>query len=158
MPFVGLAAETPWVCRASRCHASCTALDVFTRHRGQLAPEIVCFCDIPFDELGIHCTKYGRFGLAFDKSFMVGQGAASVMYLPLGGPIFTQLDEYVPATGKTNWQQAAKGPRAELLDGVVDFHNWLHYSETLLLDSVMQNASSTEEIDRVVKGPSHITV
>lgn len=115
-----------------------------------IEPEMVCFCDIPFDELAIHRSKYGSFGLAFEKSFLVDQGAASVMYVPVNGPIFTQLDEYVTATGKTNWQNAAKGPRAELLNGVVHYHHWLHYQETFLLQSVMQNATTPEQIDKIV--------
>lgn len=116
-----------------------------------IEPEIVCFCDIPFQDLKIHCSKYGRFGLAFEKSFLVEQGAAAVSYVPLKGPIFTQLDEYIPKTGATNWQQAAKGPRSELLEGVVHTHNWLQHQEVFLLESVMQGATKPEEIDKIVK-------
>ncbi len=116
-----------------------------------IEPEIVCFCDIPFADLKIHCSKYGRFGLAFEKSFLIDQGAAAVSYVPLTGPIFTQLDEYIPNTGATNWQQAARGPRSELLEGVVHTHNWLQYQEVFLLESVIQAAKEPDEIDRVVK-------
>jgi hypothetical protein len=112
---------------------------------------MVCFCDIPFGELGIHCAKYGRFGLAFEKSFLIDQGAAAVSYVPLNGPIFTQLDEYIPETGATNWQQAAKGPRSELLEGVVHTHHWLQYQEVFLLESVMRGATKLEEVDKIVK-------
>lgn len=116
-----------------------------------IEPEMVCFCDIPFGDLAIHRSKYGSFGLAFEKPFLIDQGAASVMYVPVNGQIFTQLDEYVPATGKTNWQKAAKGPRSVLLDGIVHYHHWLHYQETFLLQSVMQNATKREEIDKIVE-------
>src|ERR1700680_488911 len=40
-----------------------------------------CFCDIPFTELAIHVGKYGEFGLAFRKDFLVQQGASPVFYV-----------------------------------------------------------------------------
>lgn len=126
-----------------------------SEHR-YLEPEIVCFCDIPFADLGIHCSKYGRFGLAFEKTFLIAQGAAAVMYVPVKGPIFIQLDEYVRSTGQTNWQQASRGPRSELLEGVAQFHNWLHFQETFLLETMMQHATTPETIDKIVSDLRHL--
>lgn len=44
--------------------------------------DMVCFCDIPLQDLNIHIEKYGPFGLAFNKNFLVRQGAAPVFYIP----------------------------------------------------------------------------
>ncbi len=41
----------------------------------------VCFCDIPLADLGIHVKKYGPFGVAFTKGFLVGKGASPVFYI-----------------------------------------------------------------------------
>lgn len=41
----------------------------------------VCFCDIPADCLRIHMKKYGRFGLAFTKKYMLSRGASPVFYV-----------------------------------------------------------------------------
>ena len=41
----------------------------------------VCFCDIPLADLGIHIGKYGPFGIAFTKGFLVGKGASPVFYI-----------------------------------------------------------------------------
>jgi len=45
-------------------------------------PEMVCFCDIPFEDLTLHMNKYSRFGLAFGKKFIVSKGGKPVMYIP----------------------------------------------------------------------------
>ncbi len=42
----------------------------------------VCFCDIPAPDLPLHMEKYGRFGLAFKKAFLVPKGARPVFYVP----------------------------------------------------------------------------
>jgi Putative abortive phage resistance protein AbiGi, antitoxin len=43
--------------------------------------EVVCFCDIPADDLGLHMTKYGPFGISFRKRFLCQQGANPVYYV-----------------------------------------------------------------------------
>lgn len=44
-------------------------------------PNIVCFCDIPFSDLNIHIQKYGNFGIAFNREFLVAKGATPVFYI-----------------------------------------------------------------------------
>ena len=41
----------------------------------------VCFCDIPVETLGVHMKKYGRFGIAFAKRFLLEAGATPVHYV-----------------------------------------------------------------------------
>lgn len=42
---------------------------------------MVCFSDIPVPDLAIHMGKFSRFGLAFDKSFLIQRGANPVFYV-----------------------------------------------------------------------------
>ncbi len=44
-------------------------------------PSMVCFCDIPIEDLGIHIQKYSPFGLSFLKSFLIERGANPVFYI-----------------------------------------------------------------------------
>ena len=60
-----------------------------------LVPEMTCYADIPFDSLGIHVEKYGRFGLSFDRDFLTRYGARPVMYFP------KRLDDWQGAVGAT---------------------------------------------------------
>lgn len=48
-------------------------------------PNMVCFCDIPVQELGIHIRKYGSFGIAFEKDLIARQGGIPVYYVPKSG-------------------------------------------------------------------------
>jgi hypothetical protein len=43
---------------------------------------MLCFCDIPPGQLKIHMQKYGSFGIAFSKHFLLRQGATPVHYVP----------------------------------------------------------------------------
>jgi len=51
------------------------------------SPQVVCFCDIPLQELEIHVQKYSRFGLAFSKEVIVQHGGAPVHYIPMTAQI-----------------------------------------------------------------------
>lgn len=44
-------------------------------------PDMVCFCDIPIEDLGIHIQKYSPFGLSFLKPFLIERGVNPVFYI-----------------------------------------------------------------------------
>lgn len=56
------------------------------------APQMVCFCDIPVDDLRLHTEKYSSFGIAFDKNFIVEKGGAPVHYLPIKSKVKALID------------------------------------------------------------------
>ena len=49
--------------------------------------QVVCFCDIPESDLAIHTRKYSRFGLAFEKNFLIDRGACPVFYVANESPV-----------------------------------------------------------------------
>jgi hypothetical protein len=52
--------------------------------------QVVCFCDIPLSDLAIHTKKYSRFGLAFEKQFLIDRGACPVFYVANESPVPAQ--------------------------------------------------------------------
>ena len=44
-------------------------------------PAVICFCDIPVEDIGIHVAKYSPFGLAFSRHFLLEEGTNPVLYL-----------------------------------------------------------------------------
>lgn len=48
---------------------------------GMFTASVVCFCDIPVDDVRIHMDKYSEFGLAFSREFLLQNGANPVLYL-----------------------------------------------------------------------------
>ena len=58
-----------------------------TRHSGSLCDDtaylsyVVCFCDIPESQYGLHMSKYSYFGLGFPKGVLVQKGANPVFYV-----------------------------------------------------------------------------
>jgi hypothetical protein len=48
---------------------------------GMFSVSAVCFCDIPLDDLGVHMSKYGKFGLCFLKRFLIERGTSPVFYV-----------------------------------------------------------------------------
>lgn len=114
--------------------------------------ESVCFCDIPLESLGIHCSKYGRFGLAFSRRFLVAQGASPVMYIPKPGSFAMRLREHRLLTGEILYEESKSGARAEIIDEVYNFHNLrLSYPQYKALEQQFLNAESTGDVDKMVR-------
>jgi len=53
-----------------------------------IIPNIVCFCDIPLGDLGVHINKYSPFGLSFKKSFLIERGANPILYVEKNSAIY----------------------------------------------------------------------
>ncbi|MFC1806392.1 abortive infection system antitoxin AbiGi family protein [Planctomycetota bacterium] len=75
--------------------------------------QVVCFCDIPVADLAIHMLKYGSFGLAFHKSFLVAHGAAPVFYIPRASAVNSAImrcvaPELFPKDSESNATSRAK--------------------------------------------------
>jgi hypothetical protein len=49
--------------------------------------QVVCFGDIPVDDLAIHVKKYSKFGLAFPKEFLIDRGVCPVFYVATETPV-----------------------------------------------------------------------
>lgn len=55
--------------------------DVFDEYE-LINPKVVCFGDIPVNDLALHMGKYGTFGISFKKEFLILNGASPVLYMP----------------------------------------------------------------------------
>jgi hypothetical protein len=60
----------------------CVHGDIHPANNDMVQYPMVCFCDIPVQDLSLHIEKYSRFGLAFKKCFLVPKGARPVFYVP----------------------------------------------------------------------------
>jgi len=90
------------------------------------AASIVCFADIPVEDLPLHIRKYSEFGLAFSKRFLVAQGANPVFYIAASSstnvrnPLANdpRNDEIVKSLARQNNNRgyAAHYTRGELFD------------------------------------------
>lgn len=78
---------------------------------------MVCFCDIPKEQLSIHVSKYGKFGLSFPRKFLVMRGARPVLYFPYGEgdqwsvhgrPMLTNMEEAFKVYWATRKSSSAK--------------------------------------------------
>ncbi len=55
-------------------------------------PQMVCFCDIPVEDLTLHVNKFSSFGLSFDKDFIAQQGGAPMQYVPNDSKVKSSLE------------------------------------------------------------------
>ena len=68
--------------------------------------------DIPVEDLGIHITKYSRFGLSFIKSFLINKGANPVFYVSRG----SMVKVWPNANDPNNYSKVL---RSELYDNMI---------------------------------------
>jgi len=47
-----------------------------------LVPTVTCYCDIPYEQLAPHTSKYGAFGVSFSRHHLTQIGARPVIYVP----------------------------------------------------------------------------
>ena len=67
-----------------------------------ITANVVCFADIPFSDLSVHTQKYSRFGIAFEKNFLITKGASPVFYVCANAidPQMEKLQQRNPAMAK----------------------------------------------------------
>lgn len=74
-----------------------------------LQAPMVCFCDIPVEDLQLHSAKYGRFGVAFRKDLLARKGATPVFYVVSDAPTLPMLGHIFhfdrPREDRGDWKE-----------------------------------------------------
>lgn len=103
------------------------------------SPEVVCFCDIPIEDLRIHMSKYSRFGLCLLKDFVARQGGVPVLYLPRNGLVqgsrHLSHDQPIAALSKGGVAEMYEElPLGELFDRMVpEYHALMDLFRQLIM-------------------------
>jgi hypothetical protein len=103
-------------------------------------PQVVCFCDIPVDDLSIHTAKYSRFGLSFLKEFLIDRGANPVFYVSQNTMVFPKelhgrktwaelYDEWITdyASLMAEIQPRTRAPDMSMFQRVMRFRRFLDF-------------------------------
>jgi hypothetical protein len=113
--------------------------------------QVVCFCDIPFEDLSLHMGKYGCFGLAFEKKFIVSIGGSPVFYIPTSSKIKRTKKLSIAETVER--LQATKDPIVEEELGMGKYFDEMFQDYHTLLK---QNSESSGELELYFSLARHI--
>lgn len=69
-----------------------------------IAQTVTCFCDIPFESLGLHTTKYGQFGVGVDRETVAKWGGRPVIYVPTVNDNLAGLNNYLCREALIAWK------------------------------------------------------
>jgi hypothetical protein len=108
-------------------------------------PQIVCFCDIPIEDLDIHISKYSPFGIAFEKDLIAQNGGAPVFYIPVDAKVRSQRDfpfDIMNRVSSSNELQefARQFNKAQYFDWMVGFY--IHQFDEIEQRILEDNGSS----------------
>lgn len=117
-------------------HAKFSANDMYS-------PQIICFCDIPLADLGIHIAKYSPFGLSFSKDFLVEQGGCPVFYIPLQANARLMKD-----VSPKKFDDIGKGDYFDRM--MLEYHFFVKLFCNLIMDK-RQQPGVPEELQRFMK-------
>ncbi len=114
------------------------------------SPQMVCFSDIPVEDLTLHIEKYSSFGISFNKDFIVKQGGVPVHYIPTQSHVRTLLNitpeqsvEFVkPEGGEHLYKDINKG---EYFDEVVKRYLKLMSVLHILIFEAARGANALED-------------
>ena len=106
------------------------------------SPQVVCFCDIPVEDLQIHTEKYSCFGLSFLKDFIARRGGAPVLYLPCSAQI-RRLRNLASAGAPDGFVEDIT--LGDLFDHMLpEFHTMMNLFEQLIRDQAATPGNSGE--------------
>lgn len=99
---------------------------------------MVCFCDIPIADLGLHMAKYSGFGLSFKKSLLVARGANPVFYIEKNSQVTRPLGH--SATD-------ARISRAPAFDDLIKlYHDYFERQLASLRRRLDENPDSSDDV------------
>lgn len=91
-------------------------------HGELIKQSVTCFAEIPFSELGLHVTKYSRFGFGVDASQVIRCGGRPVSYVPIprsdpsswGHSMMRDLVRVIEAINERPWEAQAEERTREM--------------------------------------------
>jgi len=92
--------------------------------------QVVCFADIPIQDLSIHMSKYTLFGLSFLKTFLIEKGANPVFYVAENSYV------YSPRSSSPGPDSVTRKDHFEKM-----VREWLDLSPQIMSNTWQQNSS-----------------
>lgn len=112
------------------------------------SPQIVCFSDIPVEDLAFHARKYSCFGLSFDKDFVAQKGGAPVYYIPVKSKVNVLVDLTLEQMAECSQRGGAESlhqdmERGEYFDRVVQqYHKLFQFFHKLTFEALRVKEST----------------